>query len=630
MATILDCWHSATPFAAANPVYFLGLCHRYAGHRNAKDLIELLSKQVVLGDSQKIRDSWQHCAPARFAPSPYIELPRHVFPVFLDAYDVAMLVPLHFRRAEDWSAPDVLAGLGPSSPSDGLMELLAKVEYHWAGLQGRKPLPLRWRTPFAISAGCHLYFQNIRENSFELPLLVALLRELCAASTRPSKMPFGDGPVFATGTLGEGAKFGAAGSIEHKLAAFVREAPGMSPVLLAPFQYEYLKKRAPDLLDLVRPVEIESEAALLQLDEFREGLDRLSGPPHPSEIDELLWKMDRLARSERFQDTQIIADWLLPYVGSPGGYRARLLIHGAAAALHQDRMVEWRCHSSQLRELVTCCDLGADQKVRCASQVAIDSYISADWEDGLEELARVEGDLIWCSEATKVRYFGVRSRLLRALKRCREAMQYAEQAFALAQRADGPEAGMHLNLLIHALLRKAEANDDMDLARASHLLEESAGRWTPIDDESRRQSHVGFCCHLAAERARIAGEPHAPLLKPGNDRHPRLFELLACARNSSNDQDLRIIYAETLVTATDRIRGTSLGLYKMLSLVYRVYLDLLRKEAPDAHVAALRQWCRESAQLGLGGWEPRLGPLLDVETHDLLWVERLCQVVPHH
>ena len=636
---ILQNWLASSPFAAANAVFFLELCARRAGTA-AANLTDFLSRRELAGDREKVGQAWAACG---LPGAPQVSLPRHVFPISLPEYVVAMLVPLHFRAAEEWSAPDVLAGLGPDSPVDGLMRLLGVVEQTWMRHASHRPLPLRWRRPFAVSADCHVHFHRIDERSFELPLLIALLRELCASpvpfqTTR--QMPFGDGPVFASGSIRDDGNIGGAGALLLKLEAFVREAPPNSPAVLTPDQNASLRDSpvGRELLDRIQLVTAPDIAHLLDLDVFHDGLELFTGGPRPGELDELLSNMDRLVRSVRFVDAAAIAEWLEPHVTSPC-YRARLLMHASAALLHAGRNRQADVYSRQIREVIVSPDLGSEQRVRAAALLASQSVDDADPEEGLELLSQVEPELQWCSAATRAPLLGSKSRLLRALEHWDDAVEAAESAVDLAMRAAAHEAGIDINFLVHALLRRATTvrrSKKGDLARAERLLDESETEWAPVDDANRHAAHLGFCLHLRAEWARVSRRPCEPAAAPawsGAWGHARLFELLACARNYANYRETRLHYARELVAAVDDFcHDSGTGLFPMLRLVYRVYQRVLENSPFESELQELAAWCEQQADLGAPGWKRRLGSFCRPPTRrdETRWAEKLCDAIPDH
>src|SRR5205807_279707 len=117
---------------------------------------------------------------------------------------------------------------------------------------------------------------------------------------------------------------------------------------------------------------------------------------------------------------------------------------------------------------------------------------------------------------------------------------------------------------------------------------------------------------------------------PFADGHSRVFELLACTRNTAHAADLRMECAQELMSAAERFVENDSSIFHMFLLIYQTYLALLTESDPAPHVNALWLWCSEQNRSGLGSWSRRLAPVLITRPWTLNWGDRLCEAIPHH
>lgn len=606
--------------------------------------MRFLQEHELFGDPSLIRSAFAK-ANAAFVPVK-LRAVRHVFPVVLSRYGVGMLVPLFIVRAATWEASDAFAsfqfGSATQSPMQGLEKLLKIIERCWAEF-GRGALPLRWRTAFAISIGCPVHFEAIGGQSLQLPLVLALLREICTIDfgvNAPSRVPFGDGPVFSTGTITETGSIGEVHAVEKKLEAFVREAGSGTVAVLTQKQYEYLSSR-PRGIELLARVDwkiANSISELLKNEELRQPLETLTGPPHPTEIDSLLTEIQKLNRNIGFRDAAAISGWLLPHV-KDAPYRWELLMHSGLNLLHRGEYRGAEIYLGELEQMVRerPAFLGVDACAMAAAALASLLFDKAEPLRGLALLESVIPAVELCSVAARTRVFGEYCQLLRSVKRHDEAVKTGEEAFRLAKAGLASEAGRDLNYLIHALLRRAGASSGMaasDLSRARALLLESQSAWAPKNDLNMRAAHLGFCQHYEAELARLSAVPYTPAEAPswtGDWGHSRLFVLLSAARNKNNALALRLQCAEQLVAASREFSRFG-PLFQLLTCVYEIYDAHICSREIASTVDTLESWCRKTAMDGAPGWENLLGPVLKSRSgmQEARWIEELCDAVPYH
>jgi len=646
---ILHDWLACTAFGSANPLFFFALCARRSERPEAANLFRFLTAQPLTGDRALVLKAWRdNPFFDQGASDLKIQEPRHVFPVFLPYYGVGMVVPLLVQPSEDWSPSDAFGTFefdgSVNTAADGLMNLLRLLEDTWLRRSGRTAIPLRWRRAFALSIGCPVHFRAIEGRSLQVPLLIALLRELCTqpfSSNGAARVPFGNQSIFATGTLQSGGIFGKVASLEEKLEAFVRESSGARTAILTGDQMRELERtdNGTRLLARINPLRADNISDLLDIDAFQPGLEAIAGPPHLTEVDALLAQMERLARSVRFRETSSIATWLLPHVKSPP-YRLRLLVRAGMSLVHQGRYLDAEQYLGNAQQLLTHSppELGVDDRARAAAALASQMFDQAAPEKGLELLETVTSQLEFCTAANRVRVLGQRCQLLRFLRRWDEAVKAGEEAVHLAKQGLASEAGMDMNFLIHTLLRRAAAHPSSckaDLHWAEELLEQSRTAWAPADSRSARESHLGFCQHYEAEVARLRRTPYDPGETPpciGVWAHPRMFALLACARNRAHDFSQRLQYARILRRTAAEFRERYCGLFEMFYLVYDSYLAYLEGKPTGQNTQLLTLWYNDQAAKGAPGWRRLLEPTVTCAppSYNEGWVEELCDVIPYH
>ncbi len=629
------------PFAAANAVRLLQTWEDPARRAAAVQGTAFLSQRklapALLGRRARIEAMWRRYAGAQGPCPPVVEV-QHCIPLWCAPLGTGMVAPLDATDAEDWEVTDAFGAFGlgedrgatPLTAFLGLVDRLAEVWHEETG----QVLPLRWRRALSIRLLCPIHVDAIGGRSWEVPLILAVLRAACRTrDTRhePARLPWSDRPVFATGTLEPDDSFGPVGAVEPKLAAFVREyGEGLTAILTA-HQVEELKGSA--VLEAVRVEEADDLAALLRLPPLADGLQRLCGAPHRTEIDGMLELMDGLARHVRFDDADAVTRWLLPHVSEPL-YRARLLRYAGASHLHAGRMVAAAGPlieaGEQHRRHPEC--FGAGDRAFHAALIASHSIDAGDPRKSIAALESCIEDLAVTPPPDRVRVLGSLCQVMRACHRHDDAVRWGERAVQEADRSLASEGGRSRNYLVHALLARARSEGaESDLSRAERLLGESVGPWAPVASVGARRSHMGFCLHYEAELARLRDAPFEPPPEPpwtGRWGHAWLFVLLACARNRSHAHASRRSFATQLVEACPIEGCEPTSLFVLLGTVYRALhasIEGRSERAIDSVLVGVDTWCRELEKLGYPGWRERLSPLLAPDS-----VDALCDAIPYH
>lgn len=567
-------------------------------------------------------------------------LPRHVFAVVLQGSGTGMLVPVRIQAAADWAVSDAFLRFDPQAlnPLDALMKLVGRIEDAWQRVDRSAPRVLRCRKAFAIALACAIHAGAIDGESLEVPLAIALMREMCSVD---GVIPFGDKPVFATGTLEESGEFGRIYFLEEKLDAFVREMGTGHTAILTKTQIDGL--HGSSLLGKVEIIEANSLDDLLRMKAFRPGLKALAAPPHVTEVDNLLSLMRRSAAGVRFREALDMCDWLLPYVTS-APYRLQLLRTAGLMRLHRAQYGESIVLYQEAARLVhgAASLLGAEERAEMAASLASFYFDACETRRGLHTIEEQLNNLPLLSCAARTRILGARCQLLRQAGRWDDAVDSGEQAFQYACQGFASEACRDLNYLIHALLRRAAsrppAGRKADLARAAKLITESETSWMPRGRNGA--SHRIFCLHYGAELSRLRAKSHQPIPdEPDWGKkdwtHAAMFALLACARNPAHSPELRLEYASRLqsLAAVFQEKFGEVFLFRLFSIVYTLYHSALRSEDLSAGVADLLAWCREQEKWGAPGWRKHLAKWCKgapVESARQEWIESLCDAIPFH
>ncbi len=581
---------------------------------------------------------------------PHLTDVHHVFPVWNEALNIGLMVPMAISPADDWHISDAFGRFGfqPGARENPFTSLLKIIEQKWDELKDGQILPLRWRQPLALKVLCQVHLEAIGGDSLQVPLIVAVLRSFARqadSAETEGTLPFGNRPVFASGILGADLnRFWNIGHLNEKLAGFIREYGAKLPALLQQKQIEELH---PELLDQVEVYPVNSLEELLRLKELSSGLERLTGRVHPTEIDMLLTVMANNRRALRFDDVEGMVSWLLPHLDSPI-YRFRLHREAGLVFGHRGKFIDGN------RELDSCRALERDHgdllgvADRCdlttlAGVIAHDAlqpHLATRWLDELE------GGLALLSLPKRVAFWGTRCQLYRLEGCYDDAVAAGQEAVRLADLGRASDSGRDRNYLIHALLNRARDCDDAnqrgrDLRSAQRLLTESMGEWAPCDDVSARRSHLCFCLHFQAELARLEKVPFTlPDTPPwaGYWNHAWYFALLSCARNEVHQLDTRRHHAAKLVTALQNNRACTHpdSLFFMFLQVYRIYAAALSQKTLIDPVEELKKWCAGLEKKGFSGWKIRLSPCLDDLANSgsseatLQKAERLCDLIPYH
>lgn len=635
----------------ANPIFFLD------GAETHDQFVEVLrtlcprGESLVYANEATVRNiHGRTCARWGIDPCQYpltvwlpkIELPHHVFPVHEADLDCGLVIPLTIEPAAQWHISDAFGtfGLTSTDPLIGLFQMLARVEAAWEERYG-EVLPTRWLRALSLRLPCPVHMALFEGRSLQLPLLLAVLRGLSAAANPDGVVPFGIGPMFATGTVEADGSFGPVANVGDKLAGFIRELGPGHPALLTTVQQRELQGSFPDLLNQVEVTNANNLAELLDGESLRQGLQQLCTAYEPAWNEELLSLANSLKRRLEFEDMRRLGSWMLSHLESPY-YRFRFACDLALYHFHRGQFSkEADSYFQQARRLLrdNPALFGADDE----------GYLLTVMGDMAADARQTEFYTFIVERATlpivgymdgpqRIRLYGVLCQLHRFFGHHQEAIAAGRQAMTLVSQVLASDVGRTCNYLIHALVaayREAAPRDPALLEEASTLLTASRTVWAPRHHSKALGTHLTFCQHLEAEIARLTGRPYSPgePVWRGIWDHAWLFTLLSCARNPCHSARERQGYLDRLlkeaVKYEDEDRGGSSSLFGLFGSFYRLYAAVVRGEDASGPRRALDAWLDNQATAGFPGWRDYLAPLLP-PVIDRTAVEALCDAIRYH
>lgn len=582
-------------------------------------------------------------------PNVALRLPDHVFPVVAPVdrtCRLGLMVPVLAKPAAAWRLSDAFGRFGwpeEGSVTTAFSHLLGILEETWRA-HFRKVLPLRWRQPHEFQLGIPVHLDAIQGESLQWPLALALLR---AAGSRgvPGRLPFGPGPVFATGEIDKAGRILDVDDVPVKLQGFLREYGPNRPLLLTRGQRDLVADRLPEGAVVH---EINHLGELYASPDFAAGAAQLNRGPQAHTLDRLMLEMELDNAGVRFAQTLDMVNWLLPCTNNKPVYAFRLrmqrgqvcLHHGATEASEEN----WRIMDRLLRDYGKY--FGADDRLALTNAWAEYWTDSGSPERALGILqSRIAQEMLpHASIRERTLYWGQCSQALRSEGRQEEAVVAGGCALDLARQGCGSLAGRFANFTVHALLTRARGGGPTapgDLAEAYQLLQESREHLMPGSDPHACVIHLGFCRHYEAEFHRISGLAYAPETferAPGTWDHPQLFTLLSAMRNEANPESKRRAYARSLLALSADFKRAMdrTPLFLLFHAVYAVacsaVLGKQTGEATDNLDLLLHTDPR------LAGWANRLHPSLKAlraaqqQGAEAEWaaIGVVCDAIPYH
>jgi len=568
--------------------------------------------------------------------------PAHVIPA-VDAQEsggaTGLMVPLALSPASNWHVSDAFGRFGGEDLTiwESFDALLGTIERCWRRHFGVQ-LPLRWRSPLAISVEAPVHLKVIAGHSLEWPLALAVLR---AAAGR-GVLPFGDGPVFATGLLLSNGSIGPAGHVREKLSGFWREYGRDRPVLLSPQQRDSLQDEE---LEGATVHVVDHLSDLFFLDAFRPAAAALNAPATAWELDSVLRQGAMYAGELQFDRVKAMTEWALPAAQSLPHYAFRIRMQRGAVLLHGGRTAESEEDWAALRALLASNRDAFDADDRAMLAAHLSTFeLDCGRCDPAAIMAFVREQGLFaqapCGAEAKAYLLGELSQLHRAAGACDEALEYGQAALQIARARNVSQAGKYANFVVHAHLTRARErahSRSHDLDKAWHLLQESKSVLAPAHDEANRASHLGFCRHYEAEWNRLRGVPCLPpavVRPPDYWTHPDLFAMLAAARNWANPVRVQQVAAQSLVSAAEEIlHWADTPIFRLFHSVYRVVYAQVCDDSVAVALGQLDALLQEDACLI--HWRDRLGASIrkwqaDGGTPDRNSLDRLCDAIPHH
>lgn len=631
----------------ANPVFFLGEPRPGESFTNTLRAVSPAGAGKLYAEPSRLETAFRTaCRDHGLEPERYrhyladVELPQHVFPVHEQSTDRGYVIPLAIHPADVWRVSDAFGTFGRSGrtdPTDRLLELLGRVEDAWEQAGGAV-LPARWSCAYSLRLSCPAHFELFEGRSLQLPLLVALLRVLAGSSTASvEELP--RGPVFATGTVDpDDGRFGRVLNLEAKLTGFLRElGSGRAAVLTTEQQHELASAR-PELLEQVQIIPADTLTELLGYEPIAQGLRALCTRYDSSSCEMLLNRMIHHAHRLEFREMQRLSSWALSHVEGPC-HRFQFSCHAALQFFHQGRFLQgWRHLQLAMQLFDAHTELfGVDDWARLLTimgVLAIDAHhacAAAEVMDRLEQypLAHLSGQ-------RRLRVLGALCQLHRHFGNHEPAIEAGREAASLADAIHAHEADRSRNYLAHALInayREDPGASGRLLEEAQQLIDASRRIGSSRTGTAARLAHLGFCRHLDAEIARLAGRPFAPgePCWQGDWGHPWLFTLLSCARNPRNDPELRSqCLAGLLEHSAEAVqRHGQHSLFGLLHAVYRYYAAIFRNEDSAPARQSVTDWCATLATAGFPGWQQHLAAFVESPTSPDS-AEALCDAIRYH
>jgi len=244
----------------ANPVFFLTRGGQPGLKKNR--VARILSPPggaPLFAAPDLVREAWREHEYARLNlpdPTGRVNLPRHVFAVHEQNDGAGFVVPMECRSTKEWWISQDFHTFGPfpenrvgmRGSQDCLEDLLALIAENVSEFGGRH----RGMT-LSLSLACPIDLHLLTQSrSMELPLVLTLLRELYWRNGAFCRDPFGDGPVFSTGTVERNGSFGPVENVKEKLEAFLRELGTGHPAVLTSTQKSEAEQEYSGLLGQVQ------------------------------------------------------------------------------------------------------------------------------------------------------------------------------------------------------------------------------------------------------------------------------------------------------------------------------------------------------------------------------------------
>ncbi|HOH52172.1 MAG TPA: hypothetical protein PLI98_15675, partial [Candidatus Hydrogenedentes bacterium] len=572
---------------------------------------------------------------ALWRDSPAMRPTVHAFPVYSHEARTAFMIPVEIAAQQEgpWQVSDAFGRFSlrgrteETYPLATVGLLLEQVEQAWEACKNR-PLLLFARFPQRMTLGCPVHLDAIDGDSLQLPLLVALIRSTAGAR---GTLPFGPGPVFSSGTvdLSDGA-FGEVGFLKEKIRGFLREYGRGHPALLTPIQMEQAAPFREEFSALHEAANLDELVALPEVSGALEAVSRRA--PSSRELSSLAREMERLERTGAGPTLERILAWALPSLEGRPGLRFVYLYHAALSACHRGMYLSQKARFCELRRMIGQHRqaFGVNERVRLAAGWATEAFDHCDNNRDLEHLfCSLEKDgLGHASMAERARFWGARSQFLRLGGRHSEAAEAAKQAVRFAELADPAETGRDINYQIHALLRRAQADQHAlpSLLKEAHRLLGQSRKAAPDDS-----FHQLFCVYYGGELARLRGVRWAPPgeVWQGTASHPRAFCLMSCARNGKNSSARRREAVGRAAEMMEALHGHPDDLFGLFEGVFRHYAAALAGDgAADGLRRQLKEWLGADEH---AGWRARMrralagGSLLS----DMDRAEMLCDAIPH-
>lgn len=584
----------------------------------------------------------------------HLPVPKHIFPVVDAQKTSGLMVPFIIKPAVTWHISDAFGRFAgkekDSSVWDSFVSLIHLIQNKFCEKLGEdQPIaPILFRYAFDISLSVPVHMEVIAGKSLQLPLIVALCREI-AEQGQEQCDPL-EGPIFCSGQLLEQGKCAGqlfqVNNIIEKAAGFVREyGSGYRAILPLCHKTEmdeikaeqnlfskiYYLKSIEDLLDKVPGL--------------KESLQAL---PHITEMNRLIQEMQSHRTSLNFEDAALFQQWLKI---SPSKskistyYRVHILLSEMQLLNSKGHPLAAQKVATQINKKIALSRIGSSLPLGrdCKLQFHIENARSAlaclniegareSLESQLDYLDTVSPVLRAHFQATYGRYFHFAGQI-------DKARYYYEEAIATADFGNTDYSGQYRNYLIHTLLKQAEQSDGAKkqnvLTQAKSLLVEAETHYMPRTTKVAENNHILFCKRLHSQIAWLRRERYTPTTNTDSPyKQARLYLYFNCARNSAHSLEERIDYCRRIATRVDRVarvKADVLNYVDFLRGISRMYYHALLEDQKG--VASWREYLLGNSLLlkrnGFPHWHTLLARHMPFSEINVVAIEKLVKSIPY-
>ena len=578
--------------------------------------------------------------------------PKHVFPVVDSESDSGLMVPFTIKRAITWHISDAFGRFAGKNKDSSVWEsftcLIGLIQKEFSKTLGEtQPIaPILFRYAFDISLSVPVHLETIGGRSLQLPLIVALCREIAEQSQEGSG--FLKGPVFSSGELCERSVCPGSllpvNKIIQKAQGFVREyGPRRSAILPRCHQTDMEKAGVDKFFSSIIYI-----ASVSELVEKIPGLKTsLLALPHITEMNRLIQEMQRRRTALNFGDAALFQNWLKGFPGNSGisdYHRVQIhlaemqLLNSQGYVLSAAKVATQITKSFYISRSEKGLSLGRESCLQFQTEQANNALARLDAEEAISFLDEHLKHLNDVAPALRAHFQATYGRSLYFLGKVDEAQYFYKQAIATADFGNTDYSGQYRNYLVHTWLRKAETaygvEKDTFLEEAERLLTESERSFAPRTTEIAFKSHALFCERLHTQIAWLRREAYEPTVAESSPyQQVLIYMYFNCARNKAHPLETRLAYCERIRhPRSSRVVGKAdqINHVTFLRGITRLYYHALQDDQEE-----LARWrkglLRTSVLLkrnDFPGWHTLFATHLPCSRINVDDIEKLAEAVP--